>query len=196
MAHQFRAHVVWTGAAQGPAVTYDGYSREYLVEIDGKPPLRGSSAPVYMGDAGLHNPEDLLVTSLSACHMLWYLHLCTEAGIHVSGYIDDAEGDPERALALHQQASEACFITSVTVANNLVTARILARDGNPTSTTAGNLENASTSLFVDLGTADLHLAPAAFAAIDQGDAVHAAPAGADIDGDPRTGAPDIGADER
>jgi organic hydroperoxide reductase OsmC/OhrA len=137
MAHQFRAHVVWTGAAQGPAVTYDGYSREYLVEIDGKPPLRGSSAPVYMGDAGLHNPEDLLVTSLSACHMLWYLHLCTEAGIHVSGYIDDAEGtldmadgkmvftnvvlrpkvtlaegDPERALALHQQASEACFIAN------------------------------------------------------------------------------------
>jgi organic hydroperoxide reductase OsmC/OhrA len=137
MAHQFRAHVVWTGAAQGPAVTYDGYSREYLVEIDGKPPLRGSSAPVYMGDAGLHNPEDLLVTSLSACHMLWYLHLCTEAGIHVSGYIDDAEGtldmadgkmvftnvvlrpkvtlaegDRERALALHQQASEACFIAN------------------------------------------------------------------------------------
>jgi len=137
MAHQFKAHVNWTGASQGPAITYDGYSREYLIEIDGKPPLRGSSAPVYMGDAGLHNPEDLLVASLSTCHMLWYLHLCTDAGIHVSGYIDDAEGtlemadgkmvftsvilrpkvtlgkgDPEKALAIHKDASEACFIAN------------------------------------------------------------------------------------
>lgn len=137
MAHQFKAHVIWTGASQGPAITYDGYSREFLIEIDGKPPLRGSSAPVYMGDAGLHNPEDLLVVSLSTCHMLWYLHLCTDAGIHVSGYIDDAEGtlemadgkmvftsvvlrpkvtlakgDPEEALAIHKDASEACFIAN------------------------------------------------------------------------------------
>ena len=137
MAHQFKAHIIWTGASQGPAVTYDGYSREYLIEIDGKPPLRGSSAPIYMGDAGLHNPEDLLVASLSTCHMLWYLHLCTDAGVHVSGYIDDAEGtldmadgkmvftgvvlrpkvtlikgDPEKALAIHKEASEACFIAN------------------------------------------------------------------------------------
>lgn len=137
MAHLFTAHVVWTGASQGPTTSYDGYSREYLIEIDGKPPLRGSSAPVYMGDAGLHNPEDLLVISLSTCHMLWYLHLCTDAGLHVSGYIDDpegtldmadgkmvftevilrpkvtlAKGDPDKALALHKDASEACFIAN------------------------------------------------------------------------------------
>ena len=137
MAHQFKARIIWTGAAQGPAVTYDGYSREYLIEIDGKPPLRGSSAPVYMGDAGLHNPEDLLVASLSTCHMLWYLHLCTDEGIQVSGYTDDAEGtlemadgkmvftsvvlrpkvalakgDEQQALELHKAASEACFIAN------------------------------------------------------------------------------------
>lgn len=137
MAHQFKARIIWTGAAQGPAVTYDGYSREYLIEIDGKPPLRGSSAPVYMGDAGLHNPEDLLVASLSTCHMLWYLHLCTDVGIQVSGYTDDAEGilemadgkmvftsvtlrpkvtlakgEEEQALQLHKAASEACFIAN------------------------------------------------------------------------------------
>lgn len=137
MAHQFKAHINWTGASEGPTETYDGYSREYLIEIDGKPPLRGSSAPVYMGDAGLHNPEDLLVASLSTCHMLWYLHLCSDAGIHVSGYVDDAEGtlemmdgqmvftsvvlrpqvslakgDPEAALAIHRDASAACFIAN------------------------------------------------------------------------------------
>ncbi len=137
MAHQFQARIVWTGAAQGPTVTYKGYSREFLAEIDGKPPLRGSSAPVYMGDAGLHNPEDLLVISLSTCHMLWYLHLCTDVGIQVRGYSDDAEGtlemadgkmvftnvllrprvileqgDIQQALHLHHAASEACFIAN------------------------------------------------------------------------------------
>lgn len=137
MAHHFKAHIVWTGASQGPAVTYADYSREYLIEIDGKPPLRGSSAPVYMGDAGLHNPEDLLVASLSTCHMLWYLHLCTDASIQVSGYTDDPEGvlemadgkmvftsvvlrpkvtlldgDKQLANEIHKAASEACFIAN------------------------------------------------------------------------------------
>lgn len=137
MAHRFETRLIWTGAADGIAATYDGYSREYRIEIDGKPALRGSSAPVYRGDASLHNPEDLLVASLSACHMLWYLHLCTDAGIHVSAYADDAEGtlagragkmaftevilrprvtivqgDVERALALHQDANSACFIAN------------------------------------------------------------------------------------
>ena len=137
MAHHFKAHVVWTGAEKGPAVAYESYSREYRVEMDGKPPLKGSSAPIFKGDAGLHNPEDLLVASLSACHMLWYLHLCTDAGIHVGAYSDDAEGwmgpvrgelaftevtlrpkaviiegDAEKALALHKDANRKCFIAN------------------------------------------------------------------------------------
>ncbi|MGI9510486.1 MAG: OsmC family protein [Geminicoccaceae bacterium] len=137
MAHRFKARIVWTGASDGPAVSYDGYSREHLIEIDGKPPLRGSSAPAFRGNPGLHNPEDLLVASISACHMLWYLHLCTDAGIHVSAYADDPEGtmdlrdgkmvftgvvlrprvtiiegDASEALALHRDANSACFIAN------------------------------------------------------------------------------------
>jgi len=137
MVHQFNARITWTGAAAGPAVSYDNYSRCYLIEIDGKPSLRGSSVPVYRGDPALHNPEDLLVASLSACHLLWYLHLCTDAGIHISAYQDDAEGkmsrrdgklaftdvllrpkvtiikgDVDQAMALHQNANAACFIAN------------------------------------------------------------------------------------
>lgn len=137
MEHRFRARLVWTGAANGPAARYDGYSREYRIEVDGKPPLKGSSAPIYRGDPALHNPEDLLVASLSACHMLWYPHLCTDAGIQISAYADDAEGtlesvsgkmafsevilrpkvtiiegDPGRAMALHRDANRACFIAN------------------------------------------------------------------------------------
>jgi organic hydroperoxide reductase OsmC/OhrA len=135
--HRFAARLVWTGAAQGPARSYDGYSRDYVVEIEGKPPLAGSSAPAFRGDPARHNPEDLLVASLSGCHMLWYLHLCTEAGIEVVAYSDDASGvmagkdgkirftevvlrprvviaagDPEQAKALHARASDACFVAS------------------------------------------------------------------------------------
>lgn len=137
MAHQFSARLTWTGAAAGPASAYESYSRDYLIEIDGKPPLRGSSAPSYRGDPGLHNPEDLLVASLSACHMLWYLHLCVDAGIEVSAYSDDAvgqmeriggktaftevllrprvsilKGDVDKAMALHRDASGECFIAN------------------------------------------------------------------------------------
>lgn len=137
MRHHFATRLVWTGAAKGPAVTYDGYSREYLIEIDGKAPLRGSSVPAFLGDPALHNPEDLLVASLSACHMLWYLHLCTDAAIEIADYTDDAEGwmefsdgklaftevllrpnvtilagDTERAKALHVDANGKCFIAN------------------------------------------------------------------------------------
>ena len=54
--------------------------------------IRGSADPAYRGDAGRHNPEDMLVAALSACHMLWYLHLCSAAGIVVTAYEDAAEG--------------------------------------------------------------------------------------------------------
>ena len=137
VAHEFKARITWTGAAKGPAVDYDSYSRSYLIEIDGKPPLRGSSVPLYRGDPALYNPEDLLVAALSACHLLWYLHLCTDAGISISAYHDDAEGkmsrrdgklafsdvllrphvtivkgDVDRAMALHAAANAECFIAN------------------------------------------------------------------------------------
>ena len=81
--HHFAARITWTGAVQGPTRSYDSYARDYLVEIEGKPPLAGSSDPAFRGDASRHNPEDLLVASLSACHLLWYLHLCADTGIEV-----------------------------------------------------------------------------------------------------------------
>jgi organic hydroperoxide reductase OsmC/OhrA len=137
MAYHFTASLCWTGAGSAGTAAYDAYSREHLIEIEGKPPLRGSSAPAFRGDPGRHNPEDLLLASLAACHMLWYLHLAAEAGIVVTAYRDRAsatmamkdgrmrftevtlrpevtvlEGDPEQALALHGAANRACFIAN------------------------------------------------------------------------------------
>jgi organic hydroperoxide reductase OsmC/OhrA len=135
--HHFAARLVWTGAAEGPTRDYQSYSREYRIEIAGKPPLTGSAAPTFLGDAGKHNPEDLLVAALSACHMLSYLALCTRARIEVAAYEDQANGrmaikdrkmrfvevtlaprvtiaagDLERARALHEEAHATCFIAS------------------------------------------------------------------------------------
>jgi organic hydroperoxide reductase OsmC/OhrA len=87
---------VWTGAAKGPTADYDTYSREYRVDFEGKPSLRGTAAPVFRGDPALHNPEDLLVAALSGCHCLSYLALCARAGIHVVAYEDEVFGRMER----------------------------------------------------------------------------------------------------
>ncbi|MCF8200022.1 MAG: OsmC family protein, partial [Sulfuritalea sp.] len=85
------------------------------------------------------NPEEMLVASLSSCHMLWYLHLCAQAKITVLAYHDDAQGtmvegadggghfsqvtlrpvatlaagsDEVAAKALHEQAHHLCFIAN------------------------------------------------------------------------------------
>ena len=135
--HHFAARLVWTGAAQGPTRDYDSYSRDYRIEVAGKPPLEGSSDPTFRGDPGRLNPEDLLVMALSACHMLSYLALCARAGIEVVAYEDQASGkmairdrkmrfveatlapevtlaagDLERARTLHEEAHAACFIAN------------------------------------------------------------------------------------
>jgi organic hydroperoxide reductase OsmC/OhrA len=58
----------------------------------GKPALALSADPSFRGDATKHNPEELFLASLSSCHMLWYLHLCSAHNITVTKYLDKAEG--------------------------------------------------------------------------------------------------------
>lgn len=88
----YAARVVWDGNTGTGTSTYAGYDRHYRVEIDGKPDLAGSSDPAFHGDAARHNPEDLFLSALSACHMLVYLGLCAREGIRVEAYEDAAEG--------------------------------------------------------------------------------------------------------
>ena len=90
--HHYEALLRWTGAAQGPTTSYTSYSREYAVEIAGKSVMKGSADPGFRGDASLHNPEDLLLASLAACHMLTYLALATRSRLVVVAYEDAAVG--------------------------------------------------------------------------------------------------------
>jgi organic hydroperoxide reductase OsmC/OhrA len=136
--HHFSAKLTWTGAAKGPTSSYESYSRDHVIEVPGKPPLPGSADKVFRGDSSRHNPEDLLVVSLSSCHMLTYLAQAARAGVHVVSYSDDASGsmqlhngkmrftevslrpqvviaagsDPAKAQRLHERAHEHCFIAN------------------------------------------------------------------------------------
>src|SRR5260370_37605579 len=77
----------------GPGTSgFRNYKGDHEISAPGKPPIPASSDPAFRGDKARYNPEELLVASLSACHMLWYLHLCADVGIVVTEYHDDASG--------------------------------------------------------------------------------------------------------
>jgi len=91
--HHYSVVVKWTGNTGTGTSGYRNYSRQHEIHGEGqKPPIPGSSDPAFRGDPARWNPEELLVAALSACHKLWYLHLCAEAGIVVVAYADHAEG--------------------------------------------------------------------------------------------------------
>ena len=139
MEHTYTATITWTGNLGQGTSHYKSYSRNHTVQIAHKQDIAGSSDPAFRGDPGRHNPEDLFISSLSACHMLWYLHLCAVNGVVVVEYTDKATGvmkeNPqgigsfsevtlhpvvtvaeqamvEKALHLHHQANAMCFIAN------------------------------------------------------------------------------------
>jgi len=136
--HHYQVSVAWTGNQGSGTSGYRAYRRDHVISVAGKPPIPGSSDPAFLGDAARWNPEELLVASASACHKLWYLHLCADAGVVVTAYEDQAEGamddsapkghfteivlrprvtlapGADRALAerLHHTAHEKCYIAN------------------------------------------------------------------------------------
>jgi len=134
--HEFTCRLRWTGAASGPTTNYRTYSRALVVEVPGKPAMAVSAAPPFLGDGAVHNPEDLLMAALSACHCLSYLALAARHGVEVVDYTDEANGimefdgktyhftkavlkpvvtvkkgtDLAKARALHEEAHASCFI--------------------------------------------------------------------------------------
>jgi organic hydroperoxide reductase OsmC/OhrA len=90
--HHYKSTIKWTGNKGTGTDDYRNYERSHQIIIENKSDILGSSDPVFRGDKTKHNPEDLLVSSLSSCHMLWYLHLCSEEGVIVLDYIDNATG--------------------------------------------------------------------------------------------------------
>lgn len=90
--HTYDTVVTWTGNRGTGTSGYRDYARDHDVAADNRTTIAGSSDPAFRGDRSRWNPEQLLVASLSQCHMLEYLHLYADAGVVVTGYVDHAMG--------------------------------------------------------------------------------------------------------
>lgn len=107
--HEYTSTITWTGNTGTGTSAYRAYERTWDINTPGKPIVHCSNDPLLGGDPGLPNPEDLLLSAVSACHMLWYLHLASNAGIIVQAYTDSPIGTGEVA------SSGAGRFTSVTL---------------------------------------------------------------------------------
>jgi len=135
--HHYTTTVVWTGNRGNGTSGYTAYDRDHVITATDKPEIPGSSDPAFRGKKDRYNPEETLVAALSACHMLWYLHVCAVNGVIVEKYTDSATGTMdenkdgsgqfskvtlrpvvtvksadmmEKAAHLHNDAHKMCFI--------------------------------------------------------------------------------------
>ena len=135
--HIFKAEALWLSDRNTENIKK--YSRNHTVTIEGKLVLNVSAAKAFKGDVTLYNPEDMLLSSLVSCPMMSYLYVCSQSGIEVLNYSDNAvatlevEADGsgrftevilnpkvviaqadrvEEALALHKKANQLCFIAN------------------------------------------------------------------------------------
>jgi organic hydroperoxide reductase OsmC/OhrA len=90
--HHYQVGVAWTGNTGQGTATYTSYSRAHEISGAQQPPIPGTTEVARFNDPSRYTPEDLIVGALSACHMMWLLHLCSDAGITVVSYVDQAHG--------------------------------------------------------------------------------------------------------
>ena len=130
--HKYETTVRWTGNLGTGTTGYKDYARNHEISAQGKPLIPGSSDPAFRGDAARYNPEDLMVASLSSCHMLWYLHLCAVNKIVVLEYEDHAQGTMEEAADGGGRFLEVNLRPRITVAagSDLETAKRLHHDAH------------------------------------------------------------------
>lgn len=107
--HRYSASISWTGNLGKGTSQYAAYSRNHDISAEGKPTIHASSDAVFRGDPSKYSPEELLVSSLSGCHMLWYLHLCATHQVVVTDYSDHAMG------VMHEHADGSGEFSSVTL---------------------------------------------------------------------------------
>lgn len=88
---------------------YRSYERDFTINSEHKPTLKGSSASAFNGDKSAYSPEDLLVAAVSSCHMLWYLHLCAESNVVILEYKDKANG------TMHEENDGSGHFTHITL---------------------------------------------------------------------------------
>lgn len=143
MAHLYTAETIWERGDQ--AFSDNRYSRAHLLRFDGGIEVPGSASPqvvpLPMSVEAAVDPEEAFVSSISSCHMLWFLSMALKGGFVVDRYHDQAEGimqrnaqgkvavthvtlrpqvafsgarqpTPDEVATMHHEAHEACFIAN------------------------------------------------------------------------------------
>ncbi len=90
--HKYNLSIQWEGNTGKGTCGYSAYERDHTISTENKAAVSCSSDPAFRGNKAKYNPEELLVASVASCHMLWYLHLCADAGVVVVDYKDNAAG--------------------------------------------------------------------------------------------------------
>ena len=153
----YRAACDWSLGEAPPGDFLKGrYPRGHVVDFEDGPAIRGTASAHVVGnrwaERGAADPEQMLVASLSTCHMLSFLHVAREAGFVVARYRDAAEGlmektpegriavtrvalrpvidyagpapTPAEADRLHHAAHEACYIANSVKTEVVVEAQV------------------------------------------------------------------------
>jgi organic hydroperoxide reductase OsmC/OhrA len=138
-----KAEIKWAAKESCKEFLKGRFSRAHTISFDGGTEVPASASPRVVGKWAVQaaiDPEEMLVASLSSCHMLSFLHLARVAGFAVTAYEDRAEGvteeiapgrlavtkvklrptiewpgaaPEEEALdRLHHEAHEICFIAN------------------------------------------------------------------------------------
>jgi organic hydroperoxide reductase OsmC/OhrA len=137
------AEIKWAAKESGEEFLKGRFSRAHTIRFDRGTEIPASASPHVVGKWAVEaavDPEEMLVASLSSCHMLSFLHLARMAGLTVTSYEDSAQGTtaeiapgrlavtqvklrpkiewasaapPKEELdRLHHQAHEICFIAN------------------------------------------------------------------------------------
>lgn len=133
----YEISVTWTGDRGEGTSTIKGYERSHTISADGPPDIEATSDPAALGDPDRWNPEQLFVATISQCHMLWFLGLCSRSGVVVREYVDrpvgtmvtkpdlsgrftevvlhprivvDDADQVDKAQRLHEKAHAMCFV--------------------------------------------------------------------------------------
>ena len=121
--------------------SYDTFNRNHVITFSGEQSINNSAAAAYNGNQDMSNPEELLASSISSCHMLTFLAVASKSGFMVDSYLDEAVAyleknaenilavtkvflhpeikfsgekvpDQEKIKSMHEKAHKNCFIAN------------------------------------------------------------------------------------
>ncbi len=72
------------------------YSRNHHVTLNGGQRVNVSASVEFKGDSSCADPEQMLVSAVSSCHMLFFLAIADFQGYQVESYEDNPVGHLER----------------------------------------------------------------------------------------------------